>query len=128
MTDTSTRSTSELVLEIADDLRMLVRKEIELARISLMDGLKAQFIGAGLIALAVIALLPALLFLVFALTFWLPFSNEVSFAIVGGGLFAFAGLGVMIGWRKMKGRRPTLDKSVASIKEDVKWAREQMTS
>jgi len=28
----------------------------------------------------------------------------------------------------MKGRRPNLDKTVASIKEDVKWAREQLTS
>ena len=128
MTDTSTRSTSELVMEIADDLRMLVRKEIELARISLMDGLKAQFIGAGLIALAVIGVLPALLFYLFALTYALPVPRALAFAIVATGLLLFAGIGVIIGFRIMKRRRPKLDKSVASIKEDVKWAREQMTS
>jgi uncharacterized membrane protein YqjE len=115
-------------MDIADDLRMLVRKEIELARIEIFEGVKAQLIGAGLIALAAVALLPAFLFFLFALTFWLPWSNQVSFAFTGGVLLALAGFVIMIGVRKMKRRKPKLDKSVASIKEDVKWAREQMTS
>ena len=128
MTDTSTRSTSELVMAITDDLRMLVRKEIELARIELLEGLKAQFIGVGMIALAAVCLLPALLFFLFALTFWLPWSNQVSFLFTGCVLLAFAGVIIFIGLRIMKRRKPKLEKSVASIKEDVRWAREQMTS
>jgi uncharacterized membrane protein YqjE len=115
-------------MDVADDLRLLIRKEIELARIELMDGVKAQLIGAGIIALAVIAVLPALLFFVFALTFWLPFSTELSFAIVGGAMLLFAAGGIFAGVKVMKRRRPKLDKSVKSIKEDVRWAREQMTS
>jgi len=121
-------STVELVMSVADDLRMLVRKEFELARIELMDGMKAQLVGAGMIALAVLGVVPALLFLVFALVFWLPFSPEVSFAIVGGALFLVAASGSVAGVIIMKRRRPNLDKSVASIKEDVRWAREQLTS
>lgn len=128
MTTAPTRSTAELVMDVADDLRLLVRKEIELARIELMEGLKAQLIGAGLIALAVIGVLPALLFFLFSLTFWLPFSNQVSFLITGTGLLLFAVAGVAMGIRIMKRRRPKLDKSVKSIKEDVRWAREQLTS
>lgn len=128
MQDSSTRSTAELVMDVADDLRMLVRKEIELARIELMEGLRAQLIGAGLIFLAVLGVLPALLFGLFALALWLPFSREVSFAIVGGGLSAFAFVGVAVGIWIMRRRRPRLDRAVASIKEDVKWAREQLTS
>jgi len=115
-------------MDVADDLRLLLRKEVELARIELIDGIKAQLIGAGLITLAAIGLLPALLFFLFALTFWLPFSDAASFAIVGAVLLALAGIGILIGIRIMKGRRPKLDKSVASIKEDVRWAREQITS
>jgi hypothetical protein len=122
------RSTSELVMDVADDLRLLLRKEVELARIELLDGLKAQLIGAGLIIVAAIALLPAFLFLIFAGTFWLPFSPEVSFALVGFGLLAVAAIVILVGIRVMKSRRPKLDKSVASIKEDVRWAREQLTS
>ena len=124
----ATRSTAELVMDVADDLRLLIRKEIELARIELMEGLKAQLLGAGLIALAIIGLLPAFLFGLFSLAYWLPFSDAVSFAIVAGGLFLFAVLGVVIGLAIMRRRRVGLKRSIASIKEDVRWAREQMTS
>jgi uncharacterized membrane protein YqjE len=115
-------------MDVADDLRMLVRKEIELARIELMEGLKAQIIGAGFIAIAVVSVLPAMLFGLFALVYWLPFSVEVAYAIVGGGMLLGAVLLILIGIRIMKRRRPKLDHTVASIKEDVKWAREQLTS
>ncbi|MEX0873520.1 MAG: phage holin family protein [Actinomycetota bacterium] len=115
-------------MDVTDDLRLLIRKEIELARIELIEGLKAQLFGAGLIALAVIGLLPALLFGLFSLAYWLPFSDAVSFAIVAGGLMLFAVLGVFAGIWIMRRRRPRLDRSVASIKEDIRWAREQMTS
>jgi len=128
MTDTSTRSTSELVMAITDDLRMLVRKEIELARIELLEGLKAQIIGVGMIAFAAICLLPALLFFLFALTFWLPWSNQVSFLFTGCVLLGLATAIILTGVMIMKRRKPKLEKSVASIKEDVRWAREQMTS
>jgi uncharacterized membrane protein YqjE len=126
--DPASRSASELVMDVADDLRLLIRKEVELARIELMEGIKAQLMGAGLIAAAAIALLPAVLFFLFALTFWLPFSDAASFAITGTVLLLIAGISILIGVRIMKSRRPKLDKSVASIKEDVRWAREQMTS
>jgi hypothetical protein len=122
------RSTTELLMEVTDDLRMLVRKEIELARIELIDGLKAQLIGAGIITLAVISVLPALLFGIFALVYWLPFSLEVSFALVAAGMLILALIGIGAGIGIMRRRRPKLDKSVASIKEDVRWAREQLTS
>jgi uncharacterized membrane protein YqjE len=124
----ASRSTAELFMDVTDDLRLLIRKEIELARIELIEGLKAQLLGAGLIALAVIGLLPALLFGLFSLAYWLPFSDAVSFAIVAGGLMLFAVLGVIAGIWIMRRRRPRLDRSVASIKEDIRWAREQMTS
>ena len=128
MAVTENRSTAELVMDVADDLRMLVRKEIELARIELMEGLKAQLIGAGVITLAVVSVLPALLFGLFALVHWLPFSLEVSYAIVGGGMLLGAVMLIGIGIWIMKRRRPNLDNTVASIKEDVRWAREQLTS
>jgi uncharacterized membrane protein YqjE len=115
-------------MDVADDLRMLVRKELELARIELMEGLKAQVIGAGVIAFALLGLLPGFLFGLVALALWLPVSREIGFALVAGGLAAFALLGALIGWRIMRRRRPRLDRSVASIKEDVRWAREQLTS
>ena len=114
-------------MDVADDVRMLLRKEIELARLELIEGLKAQLIGAGIIALAIVSVLPALLFAVIALALWLPFSREVSFAIVAGGLSSFTVGGVVVGIWLMRRRRPSLDRSIGSIKEDVRWARDQMT-
>lgn len=125
-TSTSTRSTAELVLDVADDLRMLVRKEFELARVELFESLRAQVIGIGLITLAVLASLPALLFALFALTFWLPYSTEVSFAIMAGGLSVFIVGGIAFGLWIMRRRRLKLRRSIDSIKEDVRWAREQL--
>ena len=121
------RSTPELLMDVADDVRMLVRKEIELARIELMEGLKAQLVGAGIIALAVASSLPALLFALLAVGLWLPFSREVSFAIVAGGLSIFTVAGIGVGIWVMRRRRLRLRRSVDSIKEDVRWARDQMS-
>jgi hypothetical protein len=123
----SARSTAELLMDVTDDVRMLLRKEIELARLELMEGLKAQLIGAGIIALAIASSLPALLFALIALGLWLPFSREVSFAIVAGGLSVFTVAGVGIGIWVMRRRRLRLRRSIDSIKEDVRWARDQMT-
>jgi uncharacterized membrane protein YqjE len=123
----SARSTGELLMDVADDLRMLLRKEIELARIELMEGLKAQLVGVGIIALALLSILPALLFGMIALAFWLPFSSEVSFAIVAGGLSFFTLAGIGIGIWVMRRRRVRLRRSIDSIKEDVRWARDQLT-
>jgi Cu/Ag efflux pump CusA len=128
MTEASSRSAAELVMDVADDLRLLIRKEIELARIELVEGIRAQLIGAGIILVALLCSLPALGFGLFALAFWLPFAVEVSFAIVAGGLAAFVVVGALLGYTIMRRRRPRLDRSIASIKEDVRWAREQLRS
>lgn len=126
MEETQVRSTPELVMDVADDLRMLVRKEIELARLEFLEGLRAQLIGAALIGLALVASLPALLFGLFALAFWLPYSHEVSFSIVGGVLLGLVLLGIATGLAIMRRRRLRLKRSIESIKEDVRWARDQM--
>ena len=123
----SSRSTAELLTGVADDVRLLLRKEIELARIELMQGLKAQLIGAGIITFAVLSVLPALLFVLVAVALWLPFSREVSFAVVAGGLSMFTIVGIGVGVSLMRRRRVRLRRSIDSIKEDVRWARDQMT-
>jgi uncharacterized membrane protein YqjE len=127
MDDVGSRSTGELVLDGADDLRMLVRKELELARVELMEGVKAQLKGAGVIAVALIAALPGFLFLFVALALWLPLGAAAGFAVVGGAMLLFTVIGVLAGIRVMKSRKPTVETAVGSIKEDVRWAREQLT-
>lgn len=126
MADVGTRSTTELLMDVADDVRLLVRKEIELARIEVVDGLRSMLLGTGVLLLAAFASLPGLLFLVIALALWLPFSAQVGFAIVGAGLLAFTGGGIAIGVALVKRRKPGISKTVDAVKEDVRWAREQI--
>src|SRR5438876_2690033 len=127
MTETATKSTAELISEALDDFTALLRKELELARIGLLEAVTARLKGAALIAVAVIAVLPALLFLIVALALWLPFSPQVGFAIVGGGLVVLMTPAVMLGIRLIKtggkGSREALDQ----VKEDAQWARRRLT-
>ncbi len=127
MDDVSSKGTGDLVREVAGDLQMLVRKELELARIELVDGLKSQLTGAGVIALAVLSSLPGLLFLIVALALWLPVGPAAGFAIVGGALLLFTGGGILVGVRIMKRRRPKVGPTVERVKEDVRWARGHLT-
>jgi hypothetical protein len=127
MEDYSSRSTAELVSDVAGDVTLLVRKELELARTELLRGLKVWGIGGGLVVFAAVASLPGLFFLVIALALWLPFSAEVGFAIVGGGMLAFALLGIAVGVWMVKRRKPGVGTAVDSIKEDVRWARGHLT-
>ena len=127
-TEVSRLSTAELIADVAGDVQMLVRKELELARIELTEGIRAQLVGAGLIGAAVLALLPGLLFLVVALAIWLPVSTAAGFAIVGGAMLLFTGVGVVVGVSKMKSQRPTVRRTAASVRDDVRMARSHIGS
>lgn len=122
----SRKPTGELVREIADDLQSLVRKEVELARVEVVGALSSVVKGAGLIAAAVVACMPGLLFLVVALALALPVSPQLGFLIVGGGLLVLAGVGILIGVRLIRRRRGKIT-AVDSVKEDVRWAREHLS-
>lgn len=130
MEDAGRKRTGELVREVADDVQMLVRKELELARVELTEGIKTQLKGAGLIAIAVLAALPGLLFLVTALALvlprWLPISRAAGFAVVGGALLLFTVGGIVAGIGVVRSRRPSIGTTVETVKEDVRWARERL--
>lgn len=125
------RRTGELVREVVDDVQLLVRKELELARVELTEGVKAQLKGGGLVALAVVAALPGLLFLVIALALWLPdvtaLTRAGGFLVVGAGMLLFTVLGILIGIRVMRSRRPSVGPAVGRMKEDARWARDRLT-
>lgn len=119
------RGTGELVAGIADDVASLVRKEVELARLELMDAVMPRVRGAGLIAAAFLLSLPGMLFLVVALALALPVSPQTGFALVGSGLLVIALGGLLVGVRLVRRRHKRA--ALESIKEDVRWARERLT-
>lgn len=124
------KSTGRIVRDVADDIRLLVRKELELARTELAEGLQAQLWGGGLLALAVLAALSGLLLCVIALALWLPevtaLSRAGGFLVVGAALLTLTGAGILLGLRTMRSRRPRVGKAVERIKEDARWARDRL--
>lgn len=126
MNTAPSRGTTDLILSALDDILRLIRKELELLRTGLVESLSSRAKGAALLALAVIAILPGLLFLVIALALALPFSPQTGFAIVGVFLLLLAGLGIWVGIRKLKRGSPEATVAFDRVKEDARWAREQL--
>src|SRR5690242_4209803 len=118
------RRTTELVRDVADDIATLVRKEVELARVEVVDSVVPKVKGAGLLVGALVLCLPGLFFLVVALALALPMSPALGFAAVGGTMLVLALLAVLIGWRLMK--RKSKREALETMKEDVQWARDRL--
>ena len=125
-------STGELIRDVAGDIQLLVRKELELARTELVEGVTAKAKGAGMMAAAFVLVFPALLFFFAALALWLPSLLPVSaaggFAIVGLLILLFAAAVIAVGLKIFKSRSPSVSTTVDSVKEDVRWAREHLKS
>ena len=122
------QSTPQLVRSIASDTSTLVRKEIELAKQEIAEGLKAKAVGAAAFAGAgvfgLLGLLFGLVTAVAALSIVLP--HWLAALIVAGSLLLLAGLAAAAGKAAMKRKGPAPKETVRTVKEDVEWARAQL--
>jgi inner membrane protein YhjD len=119
------RSTVDLVKSIGTDASLLVRKEIELAKQEVKEGIAARI-------KAIIAFSAAGIFGLFAFGFLLAAAaaglDEVlqpwaSRLVVAGALLVVAGLGAMLGVPRLKSPPLAPVKTKETIREDVEWAR-----
>jgi membrane protein len=119
------RSTADLVKSLGSDGALLVRKEIELAKQEVKEGITSKLLGGVLLAIAGVFGLFALGFLATAaaraLGLILPL--WAGFLIVGGAFLLAAALGAMVGVRKLKESPVAPVQTKETIKEDVEWAR-----
>ena len=119
------RSTAQLLRSIGNDAALLVRKEIELAKQELKEGVASKALGGAFLAVAGVFGLYALGFLATAvarvLGLFLPL--WAGFLIVGGLFLLVAGVGAMVGVRKLKEAPVAPVRARETIKEDVEWAR-----
>ena len=126
--DVSQRSTAELVSSTLDDATTLLRKEAELLKVGIVESLMSRLKGAGLIAIAALALLPGLFLLIIGAILWLPWSPQADFVIGGTALIIVAGVGILLGVRKIKGKGGGEGSdAIDRVKEDARWARERLT-
>jgi membrane protein len=122
------RSTVELLRTIGVDLSTLAKKEVELARQEVMEGVMARAKAAGAFAAAGVLALFVVGFLGLAAAEALdgvmrPWTSRL---VVGVCFMLLAGGAVLFGARRAK--RPSLvpEETKRTVKEDVEWAKRQL--
>ena len=122
-------SLGELFSQLTNDLSKLVPHEIQLAKVEMKQTAKeAGTAGASLGVAGVLGLM-AFLLLSFAAAWGLAevLPEGVAFLIVGGvyGIVALALAAA--GRQRLKAVKPVPEQTVETLKEDVAWARQQMS-
>lgn len=118
-------SLSDLFSRLTGDVSELLRKEIELAKLEIKEeGSKAGKTAAMLGGTGLAALF-ALLLLSFAAAWGLAevVAPGWAFLIVGGVYLLLAGALFIRGREQLRQLRPVPEKTVATLKEDVQWAK-----
>ena len=122
------QSTLELVRGIANDTTTLVRKELELARIEIVEAVVARVKAIGALGGAGVCALFAVLFGGAAGAAAL--SNVVpvwaALLIVMGAFFGVAGMAALMGIVRMKTPPLAPKETERTIEEDVRWAKEAL--
>lgn len=122
------RSTGELVTDMSRLVSTLVRQEVDLAKAELVEKSRKAGAGAGLLAGAAIAALLTLgsltAMLVLVLDLGLP---AWAAALIVTTLWAAVAAGLAVyGRDKLRGLgRPIPEKTVDSVKEDVRWLKDR---
>lgn len=131
MNDKSDKSLGELVGDLSREAGNLIRKEVQLAKTELSAKAGAAIKGAALLivagVLAFFAVGVLLAALVFGLVTALNWSSWLAALVVGIVLLVLAGILAIIGIPSLKkGANPIPKQTVETLKEDARWAKEQI--
>jgi uncharacterized membrane protein YqjE len=122
------RSVPEILEDIASNLTRIVQAEFRLAKSELKEGVEkvagpGGTLGAG-VALAIYGLGFLLLAAAYALS--LVVADWLATLIVGGVLAVAAGILISVGGTKLKRVNLTPDKTIRTLEENVRWAKQQI--
>lgn len=124
-------SLADLGRQLIDDARGLVRKEIELAKVEVLELVKTNAIAIALFAVA--AILALIMFVMlqvaFIFTILVTLGQQaawyLSWALFGLWLVVVVVL-ALIGRAKLRFKPP--EKTIATVKGDIEWAKAQIHS
>jgi len=122
-------SLGELFSRLTEDLSNLVRDEVELAKVEINKTVgNVRTAGVSLGAAGVLGL-TAFLMLSFAAAWALAevVHAGVAFLIVGGAYGLIAVVLLALGRQRIKAAKPVPEQTVETLKEDVAWAKQQMS-
>jgi hypothetical protein len=125
----SEESLGDLFSRLTEDLSKLVRDEVELAKVELSETLAtARTAGISFGAAGVLGLM-AFLMVSFAAAWGLAevVPAGVAFLVVGA-VYGLVALALMaLGRQRLKALNPVPEETVDTLKEDVAWAKQQMS-
>ena len=124
------RSIGQLVAQVTDDLRFIVRKEIELAKTEITAQLGIAGKGAGMLATAGVLALYGLGLLFIALSLviaiWLP--PWAGFLIMAVVLFIVTAILAMVGRNALNQVNPRPDRAIAQAQETMEAVKGSATA
>jgi hypothetical protein len=127
----TTPSLVELGRQLIEEARGLVRKEIELAKVEIIDLLKTNaiavglFVGAAVLALIMFIMLQVAFIVTILVTLGQAAGFYLAWSLFGFWLVLVIVLG-LIGKSKLKFKPP--EKTISTIKGDIEWAKGQIHS
>jgi uncharacterized membrane protein YqjE len=122
-------SLGDLFSRLTGDLSKLMRDEVELAKVELKETAKEAGTAGASIGVAGVLGLLSLLLLSFAAAWGLAevVPEGVAFLIVGAA-YGIVAVGLLaFGRQRLKAVRPVPEQTVETLKEDVAWAKQQMS-
>jgi hypothetical protein len=117
----------DLGRQLLDEARDLARKEIELAKVEVLDLVKTNAVAIGLFAGALVLALVMFIMLQVAFVLSFPFTTQfiVAWCLVGFWLIVVVIL-ALIGKSKLRFEAPP--KTMSTLKGDIEWAKGQIHS
>jgi uncharacterized membrane protein YqjE len=121
-------SLGELLNRLTQDFSGLVTTQVELAKVEIKDEVASAGRAAGILGGGTLCAYMALVLLSFAAAWGLSevVPEGVAFLIVGAVYAVAAAILIPKGKQKLTEIRPG-EQTAAAVKEDVQWAREQMS-
>ena len=122
------RPLTGLLTELAQETTTLVRKEVELAKAEVSEKVTQATAGAVSLAAGGMVAFAGVLFLLLALTFFLATMMEPWLAalIVGGVVTVIGIILVSMGKSKLSARNLQPNRTIATLQDDKRWAKEQL--
>jgi len=122
------RPLTGLLTELAQETTTLVRKEVELAKAEVSEKVSQATTGAVSLAAGGLVAFAGLIFLLLAVTYYLATMMEPWLAalIVGGVVTLIGVILVVIGKSRLNTRNLQPTRTLATLQDDKRWAKEQL--
>jgi uncharacterized membrane protein YqjE len=123
------QSLGELLGRVSRDFSELVSTQVELAKVEIREEIAAAGRGAGILTGGAFCAYLAVILLSFAAAWGLSeiVPEGLAFLIVGAVYAVAAAVLLPKGKERLSQVRPVPEKTAETVKEDVQWAREQMS-